>query len=52
MIVISSGQLEVEALGIRKKLIDKGVPSFPNFERAAKALRTVTEYYRSCGDSD
>ncbi len=52
MIVISSGQLEVEALEIRKKLIDKGVPSFPNFERAAKALRRVTEYYRSCRDGD
>ena len=52
MIVISSGQLEAEALEIRNRLIDKGVPSFPDFERAAGALKRVTEYYKSHRDGD
>jgi acyl-CoA synthetase (NDP forming) len=43
--VISAGQLEAEALDIRNKLIERGIPSFTNFERAAKALKRVTEYY-------
>jgi acyl-CoA synthetase (NDP forming) len=52
MVVVSSGQLEAEALEIRNRLIDKGVPSFPDFERAAGALKRVTEYYKSQRDGD
>lgn len=52
MVVISSGQLEVEAMEIRSKLISKGVPSFPNFDRAAKTLRRVLEYHRFHRDGD
>jgi len=47
MVVVSSGQLEAEALEIRNRLVDKGVPTFPGFERAAWALKKVTEYYKS-----
>lgn len=52
MVVISSGQLEVEALQIRDKLTDKGVPCFPGFDRAARALETAIRYYKSQNDDD
>jgi acyl-CoA synthetase (NDP forming) len=47
LVVISAGPLEEEALALRGKLIDRGVPSFPGFDRAARALATAAEYRRS-----
>ena len=47
LMVISPGQLEEEGLALRSKLMDKGIPSFPSFDRAARALAKVAEYYRS-----
>jgi acyl-CoA synthetase (NDP forming) len=44
LVVISAGQLEEEALSLRNKLINKGVPSFPSFDRAARALAKAAEY--------
>jgi len=51
-IVLIAGQREAEALEIRRKLIEMGLPSFPTFERAAKALKKVAEYYRFHRDQD
>jgi len=48
LVVISAGQLEEEALTVRNKLMDKGIPSFPSFDRAARALAKVAEYHRPC----
>lgn len=45
-IVLIAGQRETEALKIRRKLTERGLPSFPTFERAAKALKKVVGYYR------
>lgn len=45
-IVVTAGQLEVEAVRIRQKLIEKGLPSFSTFQRAARALRKMVDYYR------
>jgi len=47
LVVISAGQLEEQALTIRNKLVDRGVPSFPSFDRAAKALAKAAEYHQS-----
>ena len=44
--VLTVGQKEAEALRIRRELIEMGLPSFPSFERAAKALKNVAGYYR------
>jgi acyl-CoA synthetase (NDP forming) len=49
LVVTSAGQLEEEALTVRNKLMDRGVPSFPGFDRAARALAKVAEYHRSHG---
>ena len=46
LIVLTAWQLEAEALNMRQKLYEVGLPGFPTFERAAKALKRVTEYYR------
>ncbi len=46
LVVVSAGQLEEAALMVRNKLTDKGIPSFPSFDRAARALAKVAEYYR------
>jgi acyl-CoA synthetase (NDP forming) len=46
LVVVSAGQLEEAALVVRNKLTDNGIPSFPSFDRAARALAKVAEYYR------
>jgi acyl-CoA synthetase (NDP forming) len=46
LVVVSAGQLEEAALMVRDKLTDNGIPSFPSFDRAARALAKVAEYYR------
>jgi len=45
-IVLVPGQLEAEAPSIRRRLIEAGLASFPSFQRGARALKNVTEYYR------
>lgn len=45
-IVLIAGQMEAEALKTRQRLIEAGLPSFPSFERAARALKKVVGYYR------
>ncbi len=51
-IVLIAGQREAEALKIRRKLIDRELPSFPTFERAAKVLKKIVDYYRFHGAQD
>ena len=45
-IALIAGQLEAETSEIEQKLTQAGLPTFPTFERTARALRNVTEYYR------
>lgn len=45
-VVLISGPLEDEARETRERLIQKGISSFPSFERGAKALSKVIRYYR------
>ncbi len=44
--ILFSGPTENAATEAREKLMAKGIPSFPSFERGAKALSKVVEYYR------
>ncbi len=44
--ILISAHAESEALEAKKKLVQQGIPSFPSFERGAKALKKVVEYYR------
>lgn len=43
--ILVSAHAESEAIEAKKKLVERGIPSFPSFERGAKALKKVTEYY-------
>ena len=45
LVVISAGNLELEACTLRDRLAAKGVPSFFNFEAAALCLKRVTDHY-------
>ena len=36
---------KTEAQEIGRELIEMGLPGFPTFERAARALKNVTEYH-------
>lgn len=38
LVVVSAGHLEEEAIAVRTRLMEKGIPSFPSFDRAARAL--------------
>lgn len=44
--ILISAHAESEATEAKKKLVERGIPSFPSFERGAKALKKVVEYYR------
>jgi len=44
--ILVSAHAETEAIEARQKLVERGIPSFPTFERGAKALKKVVEYYR------
>jgi len=43
--ILVSAHAESEAIEAKKKLVERGIPSFPSFERGAKALKKVVEYY-------
>ncbi|RLC70928.1 MAG: hypothetical protein DRI26_06160 [Chloroflexi bacterium] len=45
--ILISAHAESEAIAAKRKLVEKGIPSFPSFERGAKALKKVVEYYRA-----
>jgi len=44
--ILSAGAAEREALEARAKLVEREIPSFPDFARGARALRKVVDYYR------
>lgn len=41
LLVVSAGQLEEQAIVVRSKLAERGLPSFPTFDRAARALAAL-----------
>ena len=42
--VLTAWHMEAEAVGIRQRLVDAGLPVFPTFGRAARALRQSVDY--------
>jgi acyl-CoA synthetase (NDP forming) len=46
LVVLTPWQVEAEAMKARVRLVEKGIPSFPSFERGAKALKKLEEYYK------
>ncbi|MFC2000346.1 hypothetical protein ACFLXE_06280, partial [Chloroflexota bacterium] len=45
-VVLTPGQKETEAIRVRGELIEMGLASFPSFERAARAVKNITEHHR------
>ncbi|MDO8491047.1 MAG: CoA-binding protein, partial [Dehalococcoidia bacterium] len=45
LVVVTPGNQEAQALEIRSALVERNVPSFPTFPRAAQALKKVVEHY-------
>jgi acyl-CoA synthetase (NDP forming) len=46
LVITPQGERDAEAGEARKTLAEKGIPSFPTFERAAKAISKAVGYYR------
>ena len=46
LVVLTPWLMEAEAMRAMTKLIERGIPSFPSFERGAKALKRLEEYYK------
>jgi acyl-CoA synthetase (NDP forming) len=46
LVILTPWQMEAEAMKARIKLIERGIPSFPSFERGAEALKKVEEYHK------
>jgi len=46
-VILTRAHREDPVAGIRKKLLESDITSFPDFERGARALRKVVDYYRS-----
>jgi len=44
--ILSAGAAEIQAIEAKAKLVERGIPSFPDFDRGARALKKVVEYYR------
>lgn len=45
-VVLPSTHREEEAIGVKNKLLDYDIPSFPSFDRAAKAIQRAVDYHR------
>jgi acyl-CoA synthetase (NDP forming) len=45
--ILISAYAESDTIEARKKLVARGIPSFPSFERGANALKKAVSYYRS-----
>lgn len=43
--MLTAGHREAVALAIRDKMREKGIPSFPTFQRGAAALKKAADYY-------
>ena len=46
LVILTPWQMETEAMKAMAKLIERGIPSFPSFDRGANALKRVEEYYK------
>ena len=46
LLIMHPAHMEAEAVRIRGRLQERGLPVIPSFERAALALRRVTDYHR------
>ncbi|MEE8470001.1 MAG: CoA-binding protein [Dehalococcoidia bacterium] len=46
MVILTAEHGEALALEMRDKLVKRGIPSFHNFERAAKTLRKLADHYQ------
>lgn len=46
LIVVTAGTQEAEAISLRQMLAERKIPAYPTFERAARALRRIVEYYQ------
>ena len=44
--VVGFSPFEKEEVDLRRELLDIGIPAFHNFERAARAFRNASDYYR------
>jgi hypothetical protein len=44
--VVGMSPFEKEEVDLRRELRDIGIPAFHSFERAARAFRHVSDYYR------
>jgi len=43
------GVYERERLAVEKRLLEAGIPVYPSFDRAAKAITNITSYWRFRG---
>jgi len=48
LVILVATHQETLALEVREKLVERGIASFPSFERGARALKRIVEYYRFC----
>lgn len=46
IVILMPGYKEAMALDVRSVLVNAGLPTFPSFERGARALRKAINYYR------
>jgi acyl-CoA synthetase (NDP forming) len=46
MLIVTAAYSDALASETRDKLVKRGIPSFSNFERAAKTLRKLADYYQ------
>lgn len=46
MVVLPTTHREHETIDVKNKLLDYGIPSFPSFDRAARALKRAVDYHR------
>ena len=46
MLIVTAAYSDALASETRDKLVERGIPSFSNFERAAKTLKRLADYYQ------
>ena len=47
IVIVTAAHGDALASATRDKLVERGIPSFSNFERGANTVKRLTEYYRS-----
>ena len=40
------GVYEAERVAVEKRLLEAGIPVYPSFDRAAKAITNITRYWK------